>query len=135
MQTSGETNLATLLSSLKASLHPGSFVFITLPSNEEPPSTLPYQMLFREIEGITVITTRESARSYGYEATFPCRMITLEVHSSLDAVGFIAIVATKLKELGIGVNPVSGFFHDHLFIPEGSEDDVLRALEDLTSDA
>jgi uncharacterized protein len=40
-------------------------------------------------------------------------MITPNVHSSLEAVGFIfARVASKLAERGIGANPVSGFFHD-----------------------
>jgi hypothetical protein len=42
-------------------------------------------------------------------------MITLNVYSSLEAVGFIAAVGAKLNK--IGVNPVSGFFHDHCFVP------------------
>jgi hypothetical protein len=36
------------------------------------------------------------------------------VHSSLDAVGFMAAVTTRLAKINIGVNPVSGFYHDHL---------------------
>jgi hypothetical protein len=62
-------------------------------------------------------------------------MITLNVHSSLEAVGFIAEVSKKLTEKGIGVNPVSGFFHDHLFVPTGREDEALEVLSDLATEA
>jgi hypothetical protein len=30
----------------------------------------------------------------------------------------------------MGVNPVAGFFHDHLFIPEGREEDALSLLRE-----
>jgi hypothetical protein len=50
------------------------------------------------------------------EAIFPCRKVTLGVHSSLDAVGFMAAVTTRLAKIDIGVNPVSGFYHDHLYV-------------------
>jgi hypothetical protein len=62
---------------------------------------------------------------------FPSRMITLNVHSSLDAVGFIALIATKLAAAGMGVNPVAGFFHDHIFIPEARAEDAMNLLQDL----
>lgn len=62
-------------------------------------------------------------------------MITLNVHSSLEAVGFIAVVAQRLKEIGVGVNPVSGFFHDHLFVPPGREEEVSNALRELAAGA
>src|SRR6266536_3447117 len=111
----GETSLNTLLSSLTTVLHPTTFVFINLPPSTTPPSTLFTQMLFHELEGLTIITTLESATSHNLQYTFPSRMITLNVHSSLEAIGFIAAVSEKLTEKGIGVNPVSGFFHDHCF--------------------
>jgi hypothetical protein len=60
-------------------------------------------------------------------------MITLNVHSSLEAVGFIARVATELAKHGMGVNPVSGFYHDHLFVPEGRERDALEILGRLAA--
>jgi hypothetical protein len=62
-------------------------------------------------------------------------MITLDVHSSLEAVGFIAVIATALKNLNIGVNPVSGYFHDHLFIPDGREKEVMAMLKTIRQQA
>jgi len=93
-------------------------------------------MLFREAksEGITVITTREYAESVELEYAFPSRKITLDVTSSLDAVGFIAVVATRLAAAGMGVNPISGFYHDHLFVPLGREQDALKVISELAEE-
>ena len=55
-------------------------------------------------------------------------MITLNIHSALDAVGFIAKIASRLAELDMGVNPVAGFYHDHLFIPVKRAEDAMMEL-------
>lgn len=93
-------------------------------------------MLFREAktEGVTVITTQECAEGRGIEYAFPSRKITLDVTSSLDAVGFIAVVATRLAAAGMGVNPISGFYHDHLFVPLGKEEDALKIIAELAEE-
>lgn len=124
----GETSLSTLLSTLTTTLHPSTFVFITLPESSALPPLSDIQLLFRESEGITLIMTQENAISHNMDYSFPSRMITLNVHSSLEAVGFMAVLATKLAERGMGVNPVSGFYHDHLFIPTGREEEALNVL-------
>lgn len=62
-------------------------------------------------------------------------MITLDVHSSLEAVGFIAAISSRLTQMHIGVNPVSGFFHDHLFVPAGREEDALKLLAEMAMEA
>ena len=54
-----------------------------------------------------------------------------DVHSALEAVGFIARVATALADAGMGVNPVAGFYHDHLFVPEDRAEDAMTVLEGL----
>lgn len=133
--TIGELSLSKLLSSLVPILDPSTYVFITLPFSTPLPTTLPMQMLFREREGLTIITTLEAAKTHDFEYTFPCRMITLDVHSSLEAVGFMAVIAGKLKELKMGVNPVSGYFHDHCFVPEGREEEAMEALKELAKTA
>lgn len=131
----GETSLTVLLSTLKLTLSPETFAFVTLPGLQLPPPSLQIQMSFREAEGTTIITTQESADENGIGYTFPCKMITLNVHSSLEAVGFMAAISAKLAEKGIGVNPVSGYYHDHCFIPLGKENEAMKVLQDLASEA
>ena len=125
---SGELNLDTLLQSLSATLVEGVYVFATVAPGAVPPALSP-RMMFTEAEGVTLVLLRDEAEARGIAGEFPCRMITLDVHSSLEAVGFIARIATELARQGMGVNPVSGFYHDHLFVPEGREQDALRILE------
>lgn len=128
LSMSGETNLAALLRSLSAKLIEGVFVFATVEDDAIPAGLAP-RMVFREAEGTTLILLKSEAEAYGLPCEFPCRMITLDIHSSLEAVGFIAHVAAKLAQHNMGVNPVSGFFHDHLFVPEGRETEAMRILD------
>lgn len=55
-------------------------------------------------------------------------MITLNVHSALDAIGFLAAVASLLATAEISVNAVSAYYHDHLFVPLERADDAMRLL-------
>lgn len=132
----GETSLTALLTTLKTSLSSQTYVFLTIPKDgASAPPTLFIQMLFQEVEGTTIITTQESAATHNLDYTFPCKMITLNIHSSLEAVGFMAAVGAKLTEKGIGVNPVSGFFHDHCFVPVGREEEAMNLLQEMAEEA
>ena len=118
MAAPGGTSLSHLLASMEPILQPGSFVFATVPPSDTTflsrIQAHTFEMLFRESEGWTLIANKSTADALGLEAIFPCRKVTLGVHSSLDAVGFMAAVTTRLAKINIGVNPVSGFYHDHL---------------------
>ena len=47
-----------------------------------------YQLIFREREGRTFVLPRAMVETLGYtQYEYTCRMISLEVHSSLAAVG------------------------------------------------
>ena len=130
----GELDLDVLLKTLTAQLAEGTYVFATMADNAVPAHLAP-RMVFRETEGTTLILLKSEAAAAGLDYEFPCRMITLNVHSSLEAVGFIARIATELAKHGMGVNPVSGFYHDHLFVPEGREQDALQILAKLADTA
>ena len=130
----GETDLNTLLGSLKADLIDGVFVFVTVPLGQIPTGLAP-RMMFQEAEGTTLILLKNAAQAADLPYEFPSRMITLNIHSSLDAVGFMARIATALADDGMGVNPVAGFYHDHLFVPNGREQDALRVLNQIAKDA
>ncbi|MEP1207567.1 MAG: ACT domain-containing protein [Rhizobiaceae bacterium] len=126
----GELDLGKLLATLTAELVDGVYVFATMPADAVPTDLKP-RMVFQEAEGTTLILQQSEAEAAGLDYEFPCRMITLNVHSSLEAVGFIAHIAARLAEHGMGVNPVAGFYHDHLFVPLGREADALKILADI----
>ena len=128
---SGETNLDELIKSLSAVLVDGLYVFVTLEAYQTLAGIEP-RMMFKEAEGTTYILLKSDAEKHGLPYEFPCRMITLNIHSSLEAVGFMARIATELAKHDMGVNPVSGFFHDHLFVPDGREHDAMTVLEEMS---
>ncbi len=114
---SGEKNLRKLLASMTPKLVDETYVFATVATNFDYSALRP-RMAFTENEGITLILEKATAIKQGLKWEFSCRMITLNIHSALDAVGFLAAITAKLAALDMGVNPVSAFYHDHLFIPE-----------------
>ena len=128
----GETDLDTLIRTMRPALAPGVMVFVTLPAGAVPAGLSPL-MRFEEEEGTTLILPRAQAEAQGLPYQFPCRMITLRVHSALAAVGFIARIASALAAAGIPTNPVSGFYHDHLFVPEGQADQAMAVLTRLSA--
>lgn len=138
----GETNLDQLIRSMEPTLHPDEFVFSTFSdtantsfsNDQDKVLALNPIMQFKESEGITLILNHAKAVECGVEFEFPCRMITLNIHSSLDAVGFLARITTALATLDMGVNPVSGFFHDHLFVPVDKADIAMRELQRLSGE-
>ncbi len=127
---SGVSNIDELISSMRAELLPSVYVFATT-RDENVANTVSAIMTFREAEGFTLILTKEEAERLALEFEFPCRMITLNIHSSLEAIGFMSRITTHLAQLDMGVNPVSAFYHDHLFVPETRAQEALNALHDL----
>lgn len=124
-----ERNLQTLLQHMKPEMQDGIFVFATLPLAEQIPDTIQPLLTFREREGTTLVMLREEADSIGLSWQFAARLITLNVHSALDAVGFLAAITTRLADAGISVNAVSAFYHDHLFVPSDKADEALALLQ------
>ena len=127
----GETNLSVLLKSMQPMLHEGEYVFCSI-SQQDRFLDLDFICSFREQEGLALILRRERAdmAGLGYSSTF--RMVTLSVHSSLEAVGFLAAIATKLAQHGISVNPVSAYYHDHLFVPASRAEEVMALLQEFS---
>lgn len=127
-----ERDLAALLRHMKPELRPGIFVFSTIAPNERIPAALNPLLMFHEQEGTTLVILREEAEAAGLSYAFASRLITLTVHSALDAVGFLAAVTARLAEAGISVNAVSAFHHDHLFVPADRADEALKLLGDMS---
>ncbi len=142
-QETGETSLSTLLSTMKIVAHPTTYVFATIPSSRLADFPIPLSsiiLLFREPctsppDQTTLIIPETLATTHTIPHIYVCKMLTVNVHSSLEAVGFMAVLATKLAERGISVNPVSGYFHDHLFVPVERAREAVEVLEGLREEA
>jgi uncharacterized protein len=130
---SGETNLSKLLQSMQPVLCPEEYVFCSILSDDSSYSYLDLVGLFKEDEGLTLILEREKADAAALPYTSIFSMITLSVHSSLEAVGFLAAITSKLAEHNISVNPVSAYYHDHLFVPIAHADETMNLLQEFTS--
>jgi hypothetical protein len=128
----GATDLSELLKTMQPALQPGKYVFCTVPLEMSRHLVLDPVGWFREAEGVTLMLPRSQADAAGlpYDAVFA--MITLTVHSSLEAVGFMAAIATHLARHGISVNPVSAFYHDHLFVPVAHAEQAIVLLNELS---
>ena len=127
----GETDLATLLASMEPVLTDDVWVFATLPPGVAIPHGVTPLMTYGEAEGLTLIARQDEAEATGLPHVFPSRRITLNIHSSLEAVGFLAALLPTLAAAGIGVNPVSAYFHDHLFVPAERADEALALLRGM----
>ena len=128
----GETDLRTLLRSMRPVLREGEFVFCTTAAPAAELTALAPVCRFVEDEGVTLILRRADADGAALDYEYVCRMITLTVHSSLAAVGLLAAVTGRLAAAGISVNAVSAFYHDHLFVPADRAVEALRLLADPT---
>jgi hypothetical protein len=128
----GERDLTALLANMKPEIQPGIFVFCTIPPKERIPAAVNPLLTFREQQGTTLVIPREEAECSGLHYAFASRLITLTVHSSLDAVGFLATITARLAEAGISVNAVSAFHHDHLFVLADRAGEAMAILQEMS---
>jgi uncharacterized protein len=125
----GETNLGILISTMKPRLNEGQFVFCTIPEKDIDTSKI--ICFFRESEGLTLICSKEYADSQGFMYGSTFAWITLQIHSSLDAVGLTAAFSGALAQHNISCNVVAAFYHDHIFVPFDKQNKAIKVLETL----
>jgi uncharacterized protein len=128
----GERNLSRLQRHMAPQMHSETFVYCNFPDFEIPPGMSPI-CTFREAEGLTVIVEKGQAEHRAVEYVFEARLITLTVHSSLEAVGFLAALAGSLAQASIPCNAVAGYHHDHLFVPTARAGEAFALLSAMAS--
>lgn len=129
----GETNLTQLISNMEPELHNETFVFCSFPYDSlNQLANVPTFASFREREGLSVIVSKQVANEHQIEVEGEFSCITLNIHSSLEAVGLTAAVSTALSEQNISANVVAAFYHDHIFVAKKDAQKALLALETLS---
>lgn len=131
----GETNLQRILTNMQPELLEGEFVFCSVSPQAFDQLRIRPIGNFREAEGITLIVERSVADAEGLYYEFVSRMITLNIHSSLEAVGLLAAITNKRAAAGISVNTISAYYHDHLYIPTDRASAAMRLLDEPKDDS
>lgn len=127
----GEKNLEELLTSMSPKLSPIAYVFCTVDGTYGDLAELKPLASFSESEGLTLVIPQAEAIAHklNYESVFS--LITLTVHSSLDAVGLTAAVAQKLSHHGISANVIAAYYHDHIFVQTEKAELAMDALQEF----
>lgn len=130
----GETNINTLLASMEPKLLDGDYVFCTFKNAKYGDYAELFPLAtYLESEGLTLLIKQDIADKAGlaYDAIF--KGITLTIHSSLEAVGLTAAIATKLTEKGISANVIAAYYHDHIFVQAEKSTLAIQALAEFSS--
>jgi len=120
-----ERDLARLLAGMEPQMRPGEVVYVTRPTLTDDVTAIAW---VREDEGVTLVLDRGEADRMSFAYEFVAAMITLRVHSALEAVGLTAAVAGALTDAGIPCNVIAGYFHDHVFVPAEQGDRAMEVL-------
>ncbi|MFW1336602.1 ACT domain-containing protein [Vibrio parahaemolyticus] len=130
---SGITDLDELLRSMSPKLMESEFVFCTVSGVLADYIDLNPVATFRESEGLTLVLEKSVAETAGLSVDGVYCQITLTVHSSLEAVGLTAAVASKLASKGISANVIAAYYHDHIFVQSGKAEAAVSALEEFSA--
>jgi len=128
----GETDLSTLLRSMRPQLNPGEYVFCCVDDLNKIEIN-DVVSIIRESEGFTVVVEKKIADQFKLSYSFVSKWITLTVHSSLEAVGLTAAFSSALANENISCNVISGYYHDHIFLPVEKADKAIEVLMKLAA--
>ncbi len=130
---SGEKDLAVLIQNMEPVLNTGEYVFCTIETLGGIPDIGRILFFFRETEAITIVLEKKIADEWSLDYHYISSWITLNIHSSLEAVGLTAAFANALKKENISCNVVAAYFHDHIFVAEKDAEKAMDALYALRS--
>ncbi len=130
-RTIGETNLSKLIANMEPVLNAGEYVFASVSDIEAIPRTSTICEI-KEKEGVTVVLAKKDAEELGLSFEFVAAWITLNIHSSLEAVGLTAAFSSELGKHNISCNVVAGYYHDHIFVDKKDANKAMQVLWNMT---
>ena len=127
----GEVQIDRLLKNIDPEINLGEYVFCSV-YNLKNINFKDIVVYIKEKEGFTLVMEKNKAISLGLDFEFISSWITLNVHSSLNAVGFNSIISNSLSKNNISCNVIAGFHHDHLFVSLNNAKRAISILKNLS---
>jgi len=127
----GIKDLGVLLKSMNPKISGKNYVFCTIGEREFESMNLNSLLVFREKEGVTVVIKEDEAKKNNLDFSDKWDLITLNVHSDLNAVGLLAAVSGELAKHKISINVVSAYYHDHIFVHANKSKRALGVLKKI----
>lgn len=125
----GETDLNTLLDNMRPVLRAPEYVFCTVNNGRFADFADANPLAaFAEDEGTSLVVTKMTAERLELPFDGVYRCISLNVHSSLEAVGLTAAVSGLLARHGIPANVIAAYYHDHVFVPATNATQAFELL-------
>lgn len=131
-QIKQEKDLKKLLQSMKPTLRNGDYVFCTVKDIKQVDVDNAISF-FKEEEGFTIVLKKEIADRQQLGYSFIAGWITLNVYSSLEAVGLTAAFSNALAKENISCNVVAAYYHDHIFVDRRDAEKAMTILNMLSS--
>src|SRR5262249_10928383 len=131
-QIKQEKDLRNLLQSMKPTLHNGDYVFCTAKDIKQVDIDNVI-LFFKEEERFTIVLEKEIADRQQLGYSFVAAWITLNVYSSLEAVGLTAAFSNALAKENISCNVVAAYYHDHIFVDRKDAEKAMKILNKLSS--
>jgi hypothetical protein len=128
---SGETDLERMLATLVVCRQPGTVAYVAIEEGEAPELDLHPWAVIQEDEGTTLVLDAGDAAASGLPFEGEWAWLSLEVHSSLHAVGLTAALSGALAGAGIPANVLAGYHHDHVLVPAARADEAVEVLLQL----
>lgn len=129
-----EKELSVVIKNLSPKINNGEYVFCTVPQDVK---LIEIEVIatFYEEEGKTLVIRKEIADqlNLSYEAVMS--WITLNIYSSLEAVGLTAVISASLAKNNICCNVIAAYYHDHIFVPMKDADRTIALLNELVKPA
>lgn len=125
----GTLDLEKLLDQLDVILAEEPYCYVSIDEGTPIPSPNDCLAVIREGEGLCAIIPIECAETMRLEPIFQSALLSLTVHSSLEAVGLTAWFSARLGDAGISCNVIAGLHHDHILVPWDRRFDAVVALK------
>lgn len=127
---SPKSKLQELIDHLSPYQNSGEYVFCSIGLDHDI-YELDVIASFAEKEGRSIVVPKSKAEEMNWKHSNSFAWITLQVYSSLDAVGLTATVSAALTENNISCNIIAAYNHDHLFVPFRDAKRAIQILENL----